>query len=69
MRDGCSGSSATPATEATLTGLPLVNRELAARFLPQFLKGLAIGSVVVLVLIVVAFRDWRLVAAGAGAGG
>ena len=43
-----------------LTGLPLVNRELAGRFLPQFLKGLAIGTVVVLVLIVFAFRDWRL---------
>ena len=28
----------------TLTGLPLVNRELARRFLPQFLKGLAIGT-------------------------
>jgi len=45
---------------ATLTGLPLVNRELAARFLPQFVKGLAIGSVVVLLLILVALRDWRL---------
>ena len=31
----------------TLTGLPLVNRELAGRFLPQFLKGLAIGTVIV----------------------
>ena len=28
----------------TLTGLPLVNRELARRFLPQFIKGLAIGT-------------------------
>jgi len=45
---------------ATLTGLPLVNRELAQRFVPQFLKGLGIGSVVVLVLIVGALRDWRL---------
>jgi len=45
---------------ATLTGLPLVNRELAARFLPQFVKGLAIGTVVVLLLILVALRDWRL---------
>ena len=44
----------------TLTGLPLVNRELADRFFPQFLKGLAIGTVVVLVLILVALRDWRL---------
>jgi predicted RND superfamily exporter protein len=44
----------------TLTGLPLVNRELARRFLPQFLKGLSIGSVVVIVLILGALRDWRL---------
>jgi uncharacterized protein len=44
----------------TLTGLPLVNRELAERFLPQFLKGLAIGTAVVLVMIVATFRDWRL---------
>ena len=43
-----------------LTGLPLVNRELADRFLPQFLEGLAIGTAVVLLLVVAAFRDWRL---------
>jgi predicted exporter len=45
---------------AVLTGLPLVNRELAERFTPQFLRGLAIGTSVVLVLILAAFRDWRL---------
>ena len=45
---------------ATLTGLPLVNRELAARFLPQFSKGQAIGTIHVLMLIVIALRDWRL---------
>ena len=44
----------------TLTGLQLVNGELAARFLPQFLKGLSIGTAVVVLLIAVAFRDWRL---------
>jgi hypothetical protein len=43
-----------------LTGLALVNRELAARFAPQFARGLVIGSVVVLVMILVSFRDWRL---------
>jgi predicted exporter len=48
------------APDAVLTGLPLVNRELADRFLPQFLKGLAIGTAIVLVLIVVALREWRL---------
>jgi len=45
---------------ATLTGVPLVNRELADRFLPQFVKGLAIGTAVVLALVLAAFRDWRL---------
>jgi uncharacterized protein len=45
---------------ATLTGLPLVNRELADRFLPEFAKGLIIGSVIVIALVLLAFRDWRL---------
>jgi hypothetical protein len=44
----------------TVTGLPLVNRELSDRFLPQFLKGLAIGTLMVVVLVVLAFRNWRL---------
>ncbi len=43
-----------------LTGLALVNRELAARFVPQFLRGLAIGSIVVVLIIAVTFRTWRL---------
>jgi predicted exporter/lauroyl/myristoyl acyltransferase len=43
-----------------LTGLPLVNRELAASFLPQFLRGLSIGSLVVVLMIAVTFRAWRL---------
>jgi predicted RND superfamily exporter protein len=42
------------------TGLPLVNRELAGSFLPQFIKGLLIGTVIVVALVVAAFRDWRL---------
>jgi predicted RND superfamily exporter protein len=52
--------AAAEAPEAVLTGLPMVNRELSAMFLPQFLKGLAIGSVIVLLLVVAAFREWRL---------
>jgi predicted RND superfamily exporter protein len=51
-------SSADPS--AIVTGLPLVNRELADRFLPEFVKGLSIGSMVVIALVVIAFRDWRL---------
>jgi predicted RND superfamily exporter protein len=43
-----------------LTGLPLVNRELAARFVPEFAKGLAIGTVMVVILVAAAFRSWRL---------
>ena len=46
----------------TLTGLPLVNKELSRRFLPQFLKGLAIGTVMVIASLVLVFRDWRLCA-------
>ena len=45
---------------ATLTGLPLVNRELAQRFVPEFVKGLAIGTIVVIALVFLAFRGWRL---------
>jgi uncharacterized protein len=45
---------------ATLTGLPLVNRELANRFLPEFAKGLAIGTAIVVALVFIAFRSWRL---------
>ncbi len=44
----------------TLTGLTLVNRELARSFLPQFIKGLAIGTLIVIALVVAAFRQWRL---------
>jgi hypothetical protein len=43
-----------------LTGLALVNRELASRFVPQFLRGLSIGSLVVGVMIALTFRTWRL---------
>ena len=44
----------------TLTGLRLVNNELSSRFLPQFLKGLAIGTILVVASLVLVFRDWRL---------
>ena len=42
------------------TGLTLVNAELARSFVPQFIKGLAIGTAIVVVLVIAAFRDWRL---------
>jgi predicted RND superfamily exporter protein len=42
------------------TSLTLVNRELARGFLPQFVKGLTIGTLIVVALVVAAFRDWRL---------
>lgn len=44
----------------TLTGLPVVNTELAERFLPQFLKGLLVGTIAVVLIIAFAFRGWRL---------
>jgi predicted RND superfamily exporter protein len=40
----------------TLTGMPEVNRELKARFTPEFIKGLTAGTVLVLVLIINSFR-------------
>jgi predicted RND superfamily exporter protein len=40
----------------TLTGLPEVNRELAARFTPEFLKGLGVGTVLVIILVVASFK-------------
>jgi hypothetical protein len=43
-----------------LTGLTLVNRELARSFVPQFIKGLAIGTALVMALVIAAFRNWRL---------
>jgi len=44
----------------TVTGLAAVNEELARTFNGEFLKGLAVGAVLVIVLVLVAFRDWRL---------
>ncbi|MFN8061144.1 MAG: MMPL family transporter [Vicinamibacterales bacterium] len=39
-----------------LTGLPVVNAELASRFAPEFFRGLAIGSAIVVALIALTFR-------------
>jgi hypothetical protein len=47
-------------SQQAFTGLTLVNRELARSFLPQFIKGLTIGTVIVVFLVVLAFRSWRL---------
>jgi predicted RND superfamily exporter protein len=44
----------------TLTGLPIVNADLARRFLPDFIKGLGIGTFIVILLVVATFRDGRL---------
>jgi predicted RND superfamily exporter protein len=44
----------------TLTGLPMVNADLARRFLPDFVKGLGIGTVVVVLLVAGTFRNGRL---------
>jgi len=42
-----------------LTGLPAINHELRRQFLPQFLKGIAIGTVAVALLIFMVFRTVR----------
>jgi len=42
-----------------LTGLPFVNRELAARFMPQFARGMALGVLIVALLVYVVFRNVR----------
>jgi len=44
----------------TLTGLPLVNEELARRFVPDFMTGLGIGTTVVVLLVAITFRSVRL---------
>lgn len=46
--------------EVQMTSLHLMNQELAERFVPQLAKGLLIGTAMVLLMIVVTFRDWRL---------
>jgi predicted RND superfamily exporter protein len=43
---------------ARLSGLPAVNREMAERFAPEFVKGISVGSLIVLALLVAAFRRW-----------
>jgi hypothetical protein len=42
-----------------LTGLPVIDYELRRQFLPQFLKGIAIGTGAVVALIFVVFRTFR----------
>ena len=42
-----------------LTGLTVVNHDLARRALPQFVKGIALGTIVVALLIYVVFRSVR----------
>ena len=42
-----------------LTGLPAINHELRRQFFPQFLKGIAIGTAAVALIIYVVFRTVR----------
>ena len=44
-----------------MTGMALVNEELSARFGPEFLKGLGVGTAIVIALLLATFRSWRLV--------
>jgi hypothetical protein len=42
-----------------MTGLPAINHELGRRFLPEFLRGMAIGTIAVALLIFAVFRTIR----------
>ncbi|MBE3073030.1 MAG: MMPL family transporter, partial [Acidobacteria bacterium] len=50
---------ATHAPSFRLTGVPLVNRELAERFPPQFLKGVTVGALAVALFMYFVFRNVR----------
>jgi uncharacterized protein len=45
--------------DMVVTGMAFVNDELSDRFLPEFLKGLSLGTAMVFLLILVTFRDVR----------
>ena len=45
-----------------LTGMPVVNQEMSATLVPEFLIGLAIGAVAVFILMWLTFRNVRLTA-------
>ena len=53
------GLVATHAPSFQVTGVPPVNRELAERAIPQFLKGVAVGTIAVFLLIYLVFRSVR----------
>jgi predicted RND superfamily exporter protein len=56
--DGVRRALAAAGGTARLSGLPAVNREMAERFTPEFVKGVCVGSLLVLGLLVAAFRRW-----------
>jgi predicted RND superfamily exporter protein len=56
--DGVRRALAATSGTARLSGLPAVNREMADRFTPEFAKGISVGLLIVLVLLVAAFRRW-----------
>jgi uncharacterized protein len=47
--------------ETMLTGMASVNMELSASFVPEFLKGLGVGTAIVIALLLATFRSARLV--------
>jgi predicted exporter len=56
--EGVRRAAAAAGGTARVSGLPAVNREMAERFTPEFAKGLSVGSLIVLVLLIAAFRRW-----------
>ena len=59
--DRLPGLVAKEAPAFRLSGVKFVNRELAANFLPQFLRGMAVGTLVVAAFMYLVFRRLRLV--------
>jgi len=57
--DRLAALAARAAPSFTLTGVPFVNRELAARFMPQFIWSVTLGGLVVALLVYAAFRNVR----------
>ena len=57
--DRLNGLVATHAPSFQVTGVPPVNRELAERAIPQFLKGVTVGTLAVFLFIYFVFRSVR----------
>jgi predicted exporter len=55
------GATVAARSRIAVTGMTAVNQELSARFGPEFLKGLSVGTAIVIGLLLATFRSARLV--------